>query len=550
MAQGIFSEIEQLSQFKGINAEIVLDAVKDAMVAAVRKHYRTEEDLIAEINPQSGGIDVYAVKMVTHLVADPVREVSLAQARRTDPKAQVGTEIRFKKSMAGMGHIAAQMAKQVIFQKIREAERETICAEFEGRVNSMESCTIKRAEGQDLIVELGRTEARMPRREQSRLESFMPGDRVRVIIKAVEKAGRGPAVVASRASEELVKRLFEQEVPEIYDKTVEIKACAREAGERTKIAVQSRDRQVDAVGACVGMKGMRVQTIIRELRGEKIDIIEYIENPIEMVRSAINPAKVSRVNVIDPDERHMEVVVDESQLSLAIGKKGQNVRLAAKLLGWRIDIKSEDEKRKEIEEAYAAISGGGTPISMLLGYGLSEGLVDRLSESGAMTVESLADRTPEQIMEIPGVGPELVERIRVAVSQCYSHLARTVGAVQPDESPDSSPVGTEEPETDEKPVVVLPAVLPGVPDSDSPDEEEDEDNVEFDVEELEGFGKINRYRGPSTEAGFWPDGQDRSEAESASDAPSVAVEPDSVPVPAGTEAVVQPDVEENNDSNQ
>ncbi len=547
MAKGILSEIEQLSQFKGINTDVILDAVKDAMVAAVRKHYRTEEELIAEIDPSSGGVDVYAVKMVTDLVADPVREVSLTQARRHDPKARLGIEIRFKKSTTGMGHIAAQMAKQVILQKIREAERETICAEFEGRVNSMEQCTVKRIEGQDLIVELGRTEARMPRREQSRLESFMPGDRVRVIIKSVEKAGRGPAVIASRASEELVKRLFEQEVPEIYDKTVEIKACAREAGDRTKIAVQSRDRQVDAVGACVGMKGMRVQTIIRELRGEKIDIIEYIENPIEMVRWAISPAKVSRVNVVDLDERHMEVILDESQLSLAIGKKGQNVRLAAKLLGWRIDIKSEDEKRREIEAAYAAMSGGGTPVSLLVNYGLSEGLVSKLSEFGAVTVESLADRTPEQIMEIPGVGPELVERIRLAVGQCYSHLARTVGAVQTDEEPDTAPVDGEEPEATTAEAAKAPTVLPGVPESDSQDDE-DEDNIEFDAEELAGFGKINRYRGPSEDAGVWPEGQ--GSGDSAPVHSPDAVTTGLAPALVGAETTDNSKIEEKNDSNQ
>ena len=550
MARGIFSEIEQLSQFKGINAEIVLEAVKDAMVAAARRHYKTEEDLVAEINSSSGGIDVYAVKVVTDLVADADREISLAQARRHDPKARIGEEIRFKKSTAGMGHIAAQMAKQVIFQKIREAERETICAEFEGRVNSMEYCTIKRIEGQDVIVELGRTEARMPRREQSRLESFMPGDRVRVVIKSVEKAGRGPAVVASRASEELVKRLFEQEVPEIYDKTVEIKACAREAGERTKIAVQSKDRQVDAVGACVGMKGMRVQTIIRELRGEKIDIIEYIEDPIEMVRWAISPAKVSRVNVVDPDERHMEVVVDESQLSLAIGKKGQNVRLAAKLLGWRIDIKSEDEKRKEIEEAYAAISGGGTPIGMLLNYGLSGGLVSRLSESGAVTVESLADRTPEQIMEIPGVGPELVEHIRQAVSQCYSHLARTVGAVPSEEEQATVAETAEGDQADEAETeTAAPAVLPGVPESGAQEgEEEEDDDLDFDVEELEGFGKINRYRGPSADADLPLEGQDGSQ--SAADGAPEPVAVGSAQKPEVADAADEPSLEEKNDSHQ
>ena len=512
MARGLSSEIEQLSQHKGISPEIVLNAVKDAMLAAARKFHQTEEDLVAEINPTTGAVDVYAVKTVTDLVANPTFEVSLSQARRVQPSARIGDEVRFPVPTASLGRIAAMQAKQVIFQKVREAERETICKQFESRLGTMEYCTIKRNEGPDLIVELDRTEARMPRREQSRLETFAPGERVRIVIKAVEKAGRGPAVIASRASEELVKRLFEQEVPEIYDNTVEIMACAREAGERTKIAVRSRDRNVDAVGACVGMKGMRVQTIIREIRGEKIDIIEYIEDPLEMVRWALSPAKVSRVNVVDPDVRHMEVIVDESQLSLAIGKKGQNVRLAAKLLNWRIDIKSEDQNRRDVEEAIAAISGGGTPVSILKNYGLSEGLIDRLVESGAATLEAVADMTPDQLIEIPSVGPELVERIRAAVEQCYTRLARTVGAVQTvsdQQSPAAAPAG----DADADQGTEVAPVLPGEPQSGTV--EEDDDEVDFDVAELERFGRMNVYRGPDAGAGFPQDGQGVAEVDEA-----------------------------------
>jgi N utilization substance protein A len=543
MARGLSSEIEQLSQHKGISPEIVLSAVKDAMLAAARKFHQTEEDLVAEINPTTGAVDVYAVKTVTDLVANPTFEVSLSQARRVQPSARIGDEVRFPVPTARLGRIAAMQAKQVIFQKVREAERETICKQFESRLNTMEYCTIKRNEGPDLIVELDRTEARMPRREQSRLETFAPGERVRIVIKAVEKAGRGPAVIASRASEELVKRLFEQEVPEIYDNTVEIMACAREAGERTKIAVRSRDRNVDAVGACVGMKGMRVQTIIREIRGEKIDIIEYIEDPLEMVRWALSPAKVSRVNVIDPDLRQMEVIVDESQLSLAIGKKGQNVRLAAKLLNWRIDIKSEDQNRRDVEEAIAAISGGGTPVGILKDYGLSEGLIDRLVESGAATLEAVADMTPKRLIEIPSVGPELVERIRAAVEQCYTRLARTVGAVQTvgdQQSPTAPPAG----DTDADQDAEAAPVLPGEPESGTV--EEDDDDVDFDVAELERFGRMNVYRGPDDGAGFSQDGQGVAEVDEAL-------------VTAGAVADVQPSAaittdesvqEEKNDSHQ
>ena len=513
MDQGIFSQIDLLSRHKNIDPDIVREAVMDAILAAARKHYKSEddeykseEDLVAEINPKTGNVEVFAVMTVANLVANPATEVSLYAARRLDPAAKVGSQIRVRKPTKPLGRIAAQMAKQVILQKIREAERETICQEFETRVNTMEYCVIKRIEGPELIVELQGAEARVPRREQSRLEAFMPGDRVRVIIKSVDKAARGPAVVASRASEELVKRLFEQEVPEIYDNTVEIKACAREAGERTKIAVRSRDRDVDAVGACVGAKGMRVQTIIRELRGEKIDIIEYMDDPVDMVCRAISPAKVNRVNVIDARNQRMEVVVDESQLSLAIGKKGQNVRLAVKLLGWRIDIKSEEEKRREVEEAMAAISGDGTPVSMLLQYGLSQGLIDRLMESGTSTVEALADMTPEQLEEIPSVGPELVERIERAIRQCYEHLARTVGVVPTEvESSDTADSQAEADSADKKPVVAAP-VLPGAPVSGAV--EEDEEEIDFDIEELEGLGKMNRYRGPIEDEGALQPGRE------------------------------------------
>jgi len=229
-------------------------------------------------------------------------------------------------------------------------------------------------------------------------------------------------VIISRAAPELVMRLFEQEVPEIYDNTVIIKGCAREAGERTKIAVSSRDRDVDSVGACVGMKGMRVQSIIRELRGEKIDIIEYSEDPVVFATHALSPAKIARVTVVDAAGKHMEVVVDDTQLSLAIGKKGQNVRLAAKLLGWRIDIKSEEEKRQEVESQMAALVVPGAPVSVLIDHGLTEAMVEKLMEGGVTTVESLGSMTPEELEALPGIDPETVEAIQTAVNGYYGQF--------------------------------------------------------------------------------------------------------------------------------
>ncbi len=504
--ENLFSQIEDLSKAKGIDAQIVIDAVKDAIVVAARKYYRTAEDLVAEFNPESGRIQVYAVRTVADLVANPAKEISLAEARSTHPDAEIGSEVRYSKPTEALGRISAQLAKQVIFQKIREAERETIFNEFSDRIGEIVAATVKRTEGSDLIVDLGRTEARLPRREQSRLESFSPGDRIRVVIKSIEKAGRGPAVVASRAAEELVKTLFEQEVPEIYDGTVQIRACAREAGERTKIAVQSSDRDVDAVGACVGMKGMRVQSIIRELRGEKIDIIEYSDDSIEMATRALSPAKISRVSIIDSSQKHLEVIVDDTQLSLAIGKKGQNVRLAAKLMGWRIDIKSEEEKRQEVESAMAAMVGAGTPVSVLLEHGLGEKLVDKLLDAGTSTVERLADMTPEQLAEIPGIGPKMTEKIQLAVNSYYSQFDE--GEAQPQyeaETPALAPPGAAggpiapplqvraAPETVE--AVEAAAVMPGLP-----VEGEDADAGEDDYEDFDTMSVSEAAAGAASES--------------------------------------------------
>src|SRR3954463_1023332 len=401
MADSIFQSIEILSKEKGIDPQIVLDAVKDAMLIAARKHYRTNEDYVADMDPKTGAIRLYAVKKAVEAVEDAAHEMTLAEAYKLDKSAEIGAEVKIPKNTDALGRISAQTAKQVIFQKVREAERETVFNEYSGRTGELVNCTIKRVEGPDYILDLGKTEAKLPKKEQSRLESYSVGDRVRCIIKLVDKSSKGPGVIVSRAAPELVMRLFEQEVPEIYDSTVVIRGCAREAGERTKIAVQSRDRDVDSVGACVGMKGMRVQSIIRELRGEKIDIIEYSEDPVVFATHALSPAKIARVTIVGAQDRHMEVIVDDTQLSLAIGKKGQNVRLAAKLLGWKIDIKSEEEKRQEVEQQMAALVGTTTPLSNVTDLG--EGLMEKLAAAGVSTVESLADMTPEQLEEIPGI---------------------------------------------------------------------------------------------------------------------------------------------------
>src|SRR5438093_3224403 len=428
MASELYNTIDALSREKGIDPQIVVSAVEDAIVVATRKYYKTQENLRAQLDKETGKIRAFAVKTVVEnpeQVEDPQLQVTLEDARKVDPGAEIGGEPKIPKVTEGiLGRIAAQLAKQVIYQKVREAERDTVYNEYIGRVGEIVNATVKRIEGPDVIFDIGKAEARAPRKEQSRLESFAIGERVRVVIARVEKASKGPAVVVSRAAPELVQHLFQTEVPEIYDGTVVIRAIAREAGERTKIAVMSKDKEVDAVGACVGMKGMRVQSIIRELRGEKIDIIEYHEDSVTFAEKALQPAKVSRVTVVDSADKHLEVVVDDSQLSLAIGKKGQNVRLAAKLLGWKIDIKSEEEKRQEEEAKMAELtSPPSTPLDQVPDLG--EGLVEKLGAAGVTTVEALADMTPEQLEAIQGIGPKTVEKISIAVNNYFASLEAT-----------------------------------------------------------------------------------------------------------------------------
>jgi N utilization substance protein A len=430
----IFQSIEILSKEKGIEPKVILDAVKDAMLVAARKHFHTTEDLVAEFDEKTGAIQIYGVRKVVEEVLDKDKEITLEAARKIDPEAQMDSEVRYAKPTEALGRISAQTAKQVILQKVREAERENIFSEYSGRVGELVTCVVKRIEGQDLVADLGKTEARIPKKEQSKLESFSVGDRIRCVIKSVEKAGKNAGVIVSRAAPELVMRLFEQEVPEIYDNTVVIKGCAREAGERTKIAVSSRDRDVDSVGACVGMKGMRVQSIIRELRGEKIDIIEFNDDPVSFATHALSPAKISRVSIIDSVEKHMEVIVDDTQLSLAIGKKGQNVRLAAKLLGWRIDIKSEEEKRQEVESQMAALVVPGAPVTVLIDHGMTDTVAEVLMAAGVATVEKLGAMTPEQLEEIPGIEQDMVENIQTAVVGYYGQFEEQPAAEAAEET--------------------------------------------------------------------------------------------------------------------
>src|SRR5437763_3964225 len=419
MSNVLFQTIDQISREKGIDPQIVVHAIEDAIVVASRKHFKSNEELRGRINPETGEIDVFAVKKVLDTILNPVREITLDEARETKPDAQLEEEMEFKKPTVGLGRISAQMAKQVIFQKVREAERESVYAEYHKHVGEVVNCVVKRYYNGDMIVELGKTEAKISKRDQSRLENFSVGDRIRVVITKVEKTTKGPQVMVSRTDPLLVQHLFQTEVPEIYDGTVQIKSIAREAGERTKIAVSSREKDVDPVGACVGMKGTRVQSIIRELRGEKIDIIQWNDDTVTFATNAISPAKISRVSIVESTDKIMEMVVEDTQLSLAIGKKGQNVRLASKLIGWRIDIKSEEEKRAEVESQMEQLQEAvPTPVENM--PGLTPSLLQKLNAAGITTVEQLANLSPEDLENIPGIGEKTIERISDALSEYYT----------------------------------------------------------------------------------------------------------------------------------
>src|SRR6187399_597541 len=348
--------IETIAKEKGIEPAVIISAIEDAVLAASRKAYKSTENLKARFNAETGAIELCAVKRIVDEVTDPPNQISLAEAQQLyGDEAEVDMEIEFPKPTEVLGRIAAQTAKQVIFQKVREAERENIFGEYSQRIGEVVNATVKRFENGDMVVELGRIEASLPRKEQSRAESYAPGERLRAVIKGVNRSTKGPQIVLSRTDPALLVKLFEQEVPEIYDGTVQIRGAVREAGDRAKVAVFSRERDVDPVGACVGMRGTRVQAIIRELRGEKIDIVEFSEDPVTFVTKALSPARVQRVTIVDDEARVMEVVVEDRQLSLAIGKKGQNVRLAAKLAGWKIDIKSDEDKKKEVEAQFEVL---------------------------------------------------------------------------------------------------------------------------------------------------------------------------------------------------
>ncbi len=396
---------------------MVIEAMKDAVKAAARKQFRTQDktgdNIQVEWNNDEGAIEISLQKTVVEEVENDSAELSLVEAQElAGDEIEIGDMLQIPLPQEEMGRIAAQTAKQILVQKVREAIREKVYDEYIDRKGELINGTVKRFERGDMVIDLGNNlEAILPKREQSRGEMWNQGERIRVAIVDVTKDQKGQQIRVSRASSELIKRLFEMEVPEIYDDTVVIKSAVREPGDRAKIAVASNEKDVDPVGACVGMKGSRVQSIIKELRGEKIDIIEWSDEPSVFAANALSPAKVSQVRITDINKRKMEVIVAEDQLSLAIGKKGQNVRLATRLVGWDIDIVSEEKLKKEIalQMGKMMASGEAVPISAL--EGVSPSQAETLSEKGIADVEALAATSVDDLVEYLDVSLDEAESI-------------------------------------------------------------------------------------------------------------------------------------------
>lgn len=414
----IAQNIDALVKEYNIDRDLVVEAMKDAVRAAARKQFKiqdkTSDSLQVDWNMEDGLVEISVMKTVVEdaELQNPSVELSLSEAQElAGDEIEIGDMLGIPLPTEDLGRIAAQTAKQILVQKVREAVRENVYEQYIDKVGDLINGTVKRFERGDIIVDLGTMEALLPKPEQTRSESWNQGERIRVVIERVTKDPKGQQIIVSRTSPELLKRLFEVEVPEIYDETVTIKSAVREPGERAKIAVASNEKDVDPVGACVGMKGSRVQSIIRELRNEKIDIIEWSDEPSVFAANALSPAKVTQVRITDIEARRMEVIVNEDQLSLAIGKKGQNVRLATKLVGWNIDIRNEKDLRKEITNQMGRMmaTGGEVPLSAV--EGLNNAQAEELKSKGIGDIEKLATTSLDELVDTLDISLDDAERI-------------------------------------------------------------------------------------------------------------------------------------------
>jgi len=417
--------LEQIERDKGIKKDDILKMIEQAVVSAYKKHSGKMVNLEAHLNPETAEVEAVIIYRVVDQVVNDAEELTLAQARRHDPKAEVGQEIRIPVITEDFSRIAAQTAKQVIIQKIRETERQSLLEEYQTKEGTLVGGTVHRFVEQNVIVDLGKTEGILPTREQVRRERFSMGERLKILVLKVERGSRGPKILLSRSHPLMVQRLFEQEVPEVYEKMVEVVEVVREPGFRSKVAVRSNNPKIDPVGACVGVKGSRVRPIIDELRGERIDLIAWSSDPAKYIAASLSPAKVVTVNIVSTEEKHAEIVVSDDMLSLAIGKSGQNARLAARLTGWHIDIKSETQRKEAAQERAAA---NAEALSHLEGVGPKA--IEMLLKGGWGNIEKIAQAKPDDLTVLRGIG----EKTAAKIIESAKDVLKTKATAKPEEA--------------------------------------------------------------------------------------------------------------------
>ena len=412
MSSELINALETIQKEKKISKEEILHVIENALVSAYKKHVGKAVNVEAKVNPETGAMSACVIKKIVEEVNNPLLEVSLQDAKKISKSAKIDEEIKIPLDTDDFSRIAAQTAKQVIVQKIRESERDSLYEEMKAKIGEMINGSIYKISNKNIIVDLGTTEAILPVSEQVSKETFSVGQHIRALIIKAEKNTKGPNIVLSRTHPDLVKVLFELEVPEIYEKVVDIVNIVREPGLRTKISVVSHNSKVDPVGACVGVKGARIKPIIDELRGERIDLIPFSNDPVKYITSALSPAKVLTVAIISEEEKKAEVIVSNDMLSLAIGKSGHNVRLAARLTGWHIDVKSEEQKKQETEQKIATKTSALEQLQ-----GISDKTIDLLVQAGFTNINKIAELSPEDLTTLPGIGEKTAEKIIEAAKQ-------------------------------------------------------------------------------------------------------------------------------------
>lgn len=489
MSMEVIHIIEQLCREKGIDKEILIDAVQSAVEAAARKKMPHLETLESKFNMETGEVEIFIEKTVVAEVEDSNTQISFEEAEKSVPEVQLGETVLAQQELGDLGRIAAQLAKQVILQKVREAEIEIVYKDFQDKKGDIINGFVQRFEHGDIIVDLGKAEGILPRREQVFRETFNRSERIRAYVLDIRKTAKNTLVILSRTHVGLIKSLFELEVPEISEGMVEIMGIVREPSGRTKIAVRSNDRDIDAVGACVGMRGMRVQAIVQELRGEKIDIVEYSEDPEQFIRNALSPAKVSRI-FSNKEENHMTIIVADDQMSLAIGKKGQNVRLAAKLVKWKIDIKNETEAPSLVgapENLLGSVSSGEDFLGIMKNTkGFGEKIISILFTNNIVNFDEVVHRGIEGLIKVAGIGPKKAEAIlEFAISQIALRPSKPQktesGAGQEDTLTDPTPgAGEEATEGTDAPAAESEEAASAEEVVDAPQEEEEDQELGLD----------------------------------------------------------------------